>query len=357
MNLQLSEFHVERFRAIRGLDLSGLGRLNLLVGRNNSGKTSVLEALALFASPFDPWSWLGSVDRREGIWSSDLVDGLRWLFPYELEHPLKLEGTGAYTVRRVTAAYHALRGTFPRGDPWNKPTEPERRGAHIKITVDLAHEPSLGPLGGPLTGDFTLWDKDIFPHPEQRYEPGLPVRVLSPYSHWIQDLPVRVFSQAKLGGFEQDVIGLLQSIEPSITGAEVIATSSKPQLYLRDKRAGLLPLSAIGDGIRRAFLLALSIPPAAGGLLLIDELETAIHVSALDPLFRWLLDACARYRVQVFATTHSLEALDAILTVDATAGEDIVAYRLEREDNQTTARRYGEDLLKRVRYERGLDVR
>jgi AAA15 family ATPase/GTPase len=104
-------------------------------------------------------------------------------------------------------------------------------------------------------------------------------------------------------------------------------------------------------------LLALALPRAAGGVLLIDELETALHVSALGKVFRWLLDACKQFNVQLFATTHSLETVDAILSADTTPEEDIVGYRLERTNGHTTAKRYGEDLLKRLRYERGLDVR
>jgi hypothetical protein len=352
MSLPLSEFHIERFRGIRGLDLSGLGQFNLLVGRNNAGKTSVLEALSIFSSPLDPWVWLYSIARREFLSGSDQLEGLRWLFPSGVEHLVQLEGQGAYPIRRVFANHAMVLGSS------GKPAEASKRGVSVNVSVEAASskDPSPGALDK-LWNAFTLWEGETFQLPERQYEPALPMRVIAPYTHWIQDLPVRGFSEAKLGGFEKDVIGLVQSIEPGVTGAEVIATSSRPQLYLRDERAGLLPLSTFGDGIRRAFLLALSIPPAAGGFLLIDELETAIHVSALERVFRWLLDACAKYRVQVFATTHSLEALDAILAVDTTPEEDIVAYRLEREDDRTTARRYGEDLLKRVRYERGLDVR
>ena len=128
-------------------------------------------------------------------------------------------------------------------------------------------------------------------------------------------------------------------------------------LYLRDRSAGLLPVDAFGDGMRRILQMALGVTRARGGVLLIDEIETAIHVSALGHVFRWLVDACASNDVQLFATTHSLEAIDAILAADTTPEEDIVGYRLEAVDARVIAHRYSEDLLKRLRIERGAEVR
>lgn len=170
-------------------------------------------------------------------------------------------------------------------------------------------------------------------------------------------VPVKEFSDARLAGFQEKVRELLRSLDSRLVDLEILAPRGQPVLFLQDAVAGLAPLSAFGDGIRRTLLLALALPRLAGGVLLIDELETAIHVSALGKVFRWLVDACKQYNVQLFATTHSLEAVDAILAADTTPEEDIVGFRLEREEERTVARRYGEDLLKRLRYERGLDVR
>ncbi|HEX3044886.1 MAG TPA: AAA family ATPase [Bacillota bacterium] len=52
---------------------------------------------------------------------------------------------------------------------------------------------------------------------------------------------------------------------------------------------------------------------AKGGILLIDELETAIHFSVLEKIFAWFVKSCREYKVQVFASTHSLEVMDALL--------------------------------------------
>ena len=62
-------------------------------------------------------------------------------------------------------------------------------------------------------------------------------------------------------------------------------------------------------------MLALSngIAMAAGGILLIDEIETAIHKKYYDDIFRFIVKACKSFKVQAFITTHSIEAIDGLL--------------------------------------------
>ena len=54
MKPKIGSIEIERFRAFRGLRINGLGRVNLITGRNNTGKSSVLEALRILASDASP---------------------------------------------------------------------------------------------------------------------------------------------------------------------------------------------------------------------------------------------------------------------------------------------------------------
>lgn len=380
MTWPIQDLTIHRFRGIRELVLPGLGQVNLLVGGNNSGKTSVLEALALYCAPLDPWTWIDTAGRREpgSLRSSPLVQRLRWLFPQEIgidrtslyEGSIRLSGAGPFPVHSFTAEYRELLGTrwesMPSASDDDARSEEldvkvERRGAQIDVEIEVDQGDQLTFFERPpLQHSFTFWQDERFRSPRKSMGPMLPAETISPYDHWLRSLPALRFSEAKLGGgSEEPILALLKTIDPRISGAEVLLEpyGHQPTLFLRDDNAGLLPLSAFGDGFRRILLMALTLPRVAGGVLLIDEIETAIHVSALGKVFRWLLDACKQYDVQLFVTTHSLEALDAILAADTTPEEDVVGYRLEHTDSGHQVKRYGEDLLKRLRYERGLDVR
>lgn len=202
---------------------------------------------------------------------------------------------------------------------------------------------------------FTVWEGEGFNLKDSKNLENQ-CEYVFPHEHLFTSLAER-FSQARLEGLQESVEQLLNAIDPRISGLEVLAPHGYPILYLRDSLAGLAPVSTFGDGVRRALLLASVMPRISGRVLLIDELETAIHVSVLGKLFRWLLDACKQFNVQLFATTHSLEAVDAILDADTTAEDDIVGYRLARTGEGVSAKRYSEGILKLLRHERGLDVR
>jgi hypothetical protein len=380
--MPFSELEIVRYRGLSGVKLDGLGRVNLLVGLNNSGKTSVLEALSLCTAPLDPWAWIRTARRREpGRFPVRTdVERLRWLFPRTADESagelytgkIVLKPGGSGLIRHLEATYRELRGTpveasaeldeavedevemISPGDE----AAPIGRGARIEISV----EPQ-GPFFESPRRRFTLWEGERFVFRE-RSGLAIPADTVTPYDHWFRILPARQFSEAKRGGLETEIVSLLHQLDDRITGVEVLAEpstvprlGSQAALYLRDRGAGLLPVEAFGDGFRRVLLMALAVQRAAGGVLFIDEIETAIHVSALAKVFGWMVAACQQRGVQLFLTTHSLEAIDAILAADTTPEEDIVAYRLERQGEETRAKRYGEDLLKRLRFERGLEVR
>jgi len=128
-------------------------------------------------------------------------------------------------------------------------------------------------------------------------------------------------------------------------------------LYLRHAQSGRTPLSAFGDGVRRALLMALTLVSVSGGHLLIDEIETAIHISVLGGIFKWLVDSCRENDVQLIATTHSLEALDAILAAGKGDLGSIVGYHFPSLGHAASVKRYEGEQLSRLRFDRGLDVR
>ncbi len=101
-------------------------------------------------------------------------------------------------------------------------------------------------------------------------------------------------------------------------------------------------------------LIALTLPLAKNGIFLIDEIETSIHFSALSKVFTWLIKACKINKTQLFVTTHSLEAVDAMLEADSEKDE-VVAFRLN--DDNKPPQRFAGELLQRLRSNRGLDVR
>jgi len=391
MEKQLESLTIHRFRGLRDLELSGLGNINLFVGENNSGKTSVLEAVSTYCRPLDPLEWLDTSWRRE-IKSSrtPMLDALKWLFPrVDLSEgelytgETFISGSGRFPVLKSHATYSEFEGvgspveadeTQVRegGDePGQAPIYQvgqvsdfqfdgsKQRGADLElkavIRVDQLSLFDSEPTKE-ISETFQLWEEERFTTRKTPPAPMLPVSTISPVSHRVEQIQIKRFTEATLEGLASEVLQVVHLMDPGIQDLEILSRRGmRPTLYIQHKDIGLAPLSAFGDGVRRTLMIALTLPLVKGGALLIDEVETAIHKSALSKVFGWLVKACSDNDVQLFATTHSLEAVDAMLKVKKVDLDNVVAYRLN--EIGQPAQRLSGDLLYRMRYKRGLDVR
>ncbi|MEG4349562.1 AAA family ATPase [Microcoleus sp. LAD1_D3] len=181
----------------------------------------------------------------------------------------------------------------------------------------------------------------------------LTVDTVTPFSYGSEEL----LSEATFQRFKSEVIKLLQGIDSGIIDLAILShRGQRPSLYIDHKQLGILPLSAVGDGVRRLLCIALRLSKVRGGVLLIDEIEKAIHTDSLCSSFTWMVQWCQRLDVQLFATTHSLETVDAMLGASDTE-TDLVLYRLEKWELQTKVIRLEREILQRVREDLGQEVR
>ena len=118
-----------------------------------------------------------------------------------------------------------------------------------------------------------------------------------------------------------------------------------------------LPLNVYGDGMKKAILLMSAVIKAKNGILLLDEFETAIHTSAMDKTFRWILQTCKKLNVQVFLTSHSKEAIDKILKCAPEMRKDMAVYTLSKVNEKSVARRLSGDKAIEVQDHMGLELR
>jgi AAA15 family ATPase/GTPase len=382
----LENVTIHQFRGLRDLELKDLGRINLLVGLNNSGKTSVLEALSVYCHPLDIKVWLSTANQREqdiGVYRIRLLDAIKWLFTHnsasivEPDKPIILiSSTGLFSVKKLIASYEEQEEIWlseeinirnisneeeiendNEQEIENEDTPRVRKGINLKIEVSL-DDYQLSLLGEPT--NFPLWEDERFYRLPGKREPSLKTSVVTPSSHRSEVGQFRLLSEATFQNFKADVIQLLQQMDNNISDIEILlppeSMSSRFNIYIQHKKLGLAPVSTFGDGIRRLLHIALKLASVKGGILLIDELESTIHTEALQSSFQWLVKWCTEMDVQLFATTHSLEAVDALLEVTE-SDSDLVLYRLEPKEGKTKVVRHDGHRLRRLREELGQEVR
>lgn len=118
-----------------------------------------------------------------------------------------------------------------------------------------------------------------------------------------------------------------------------------------------LPLNVYGDGMKKAILLMSAVIAAKDGILLLDEFKTAIHTSAMNKTFKWIIESCKKLNVQVFMTSHSKEAIDKVLKCSTECIDDMAVYTLYKDSEGTSVRRLDGKMAIEVQDEMGLELR
>lgn len=329
---------IEHFRGIEQLELRDLSQLNLLVGRNNCGKSTVLEALFLLTGPSNPELPLrinvqrGLPQINEHIWRVFFTD-------LDTSRPVRLRGkfSSPYQERELTvqprtrsrasvtvpsaAALQSLdeaSGSSSRSPAsisgltlrYSLRTAPGKRPEDITTTVELADAGVLQTQG------------------DAAHHEVLRSVLLSARVHPNESV-VR-FNNIQITKRVERVVSVLQRIEPRLRD---LAVTSEGIIYADFGLPNLIPVTAAGDGLNRLLSLMLTMLDTEDGIVLVDEIDTGFHYSSLDVLWRAVAAAAIDFNVQVIATTHSLECVQAYnaIFLESKAGLAKLI-RLERAD-------------------------
>jgi predicted ATPase len=148
-------------------------------------------------------------------------------------------------------------------------------------------------------------------------------------------------------GYLPEVEEVIRLIEPKLQRMTLITNDrGLPSVYGDIGIGALLPMALMGDGTNRLLDLALGFLPARDGIILIDEIETGIHHSRLETVWKNLDWLSREFNVQVFATTHSYECIVAANNAfNELESDELHLHRLYRRGDQMKAVTYNKDAL------------
>jgi AAA15 family ATPase/GTPase len=157
---------------------------------------------------------------------------------------------------------------------------------------------------------------------------------------------------------EELVIKALQNIEPMIQRIASVSfqlgNSFVFKLAGSDQR---VPIGSMGDGILRILGLTLAIVNAKNGILLVDEIDTGLHFSAMYDMWKLIYETAKQLNVQVFATTHSRDCWESLAEIAESENDledGIIVHRIEKEKSNSII--IGKDEMA-IAAERGIEVR
>lgn len=318
----ITQLEIKNFRGFSEYKVDDVGQVNLLVGTNNCGKTSILEAIHLLKSKGDA-SVLFSIlaQRGEQILQADRpssrrldVDLCRLFYGFELTRQ------SCFVISCINEAIEKLSATIKHEVPAQLSLfgpEIENQYYHRNVNPYQLHL-SWGDKDKIIENDYPFSKNRGISHEIIRRfdfkssptEEGI-VKYI-PASSLSTQNTLDLFDKIVLNPEEKLVLEAVNIIEPDIIRlAPLGGSSSSPEI----SRGGIvvksskwderIPIGSFGDGIWRLLGLALSLVGAKNGTLLIDEIDTGLHHTVMSKMWKLICATARKLNVQVFATTHS----------------------------------------------------
>lgn len=334
---------IRNLRAITELEVGNLGQVNLFVGQNNCGKTTLLEGLFFL---------IGATNPKLPI-NANIFRGLDFLrkewwdtFFHNLDSSADITVVGRIAdtdeerklvIQPITESQMIAESVSPDMIPIDV-NGGDSKPAFVPDGLDLlctsSHDPTAekqsrivlkdGKLTALGTQESTM--HGVFVGPSTRFD-------------WRPR-----FSSIQRKKKINELISSLRNIDPSIID---IRLNDVGILEVDTDLPNLIPVNLLGGGMANFLTVALAMLDSSDGIVLIDEIENGLHYSALHKLWQAVFRWSQELNVQIFATTHSNECIRAFnACVDATLFEsEARLFRLERKDEACRAVEYSKENL------------
>jgi AAA15 family ATPase/GTPase len=333
----IKSFSIKNFRSIESLHIERFGHINLIVGKNNSGKSTVLDAIKTYASFADENVLFDIINSHDEYFIldendpslspfSNLFFGRKFSKDVKIEffetedNPLTIESAFVEEVR-IEESDRIFRLSY--------------NDLLTQEAIDNADE--IVRVLKVKQGDK---EKNIFLEDERFRRRLRSIRHSSSRMNFkfittsfiANEELADAWDKVALRDYANEVLKALRIIEPRIEAISFIDSESMTYKQIRSevRRIPLVrlnnldipvPLKSMGDGIIRLFQLALRLFEARDGLLLIDEFENGLHYSVQEKAWEMIFNLSNLLNVQVFCTTHSWDCIESFSKV-AIAMED-----------------------------------
>jgi AAA15 family ATPase/GTPase len=344
----LKSVKIENFRGFKSFELQQLGRINLLVGENNSGKTSILEAVQLLCSRtnLEPLSEI-MINRGEYFWGDhnkrDRQIDIRHLFySHQIEDKSKfsISGINDNTQEELDVLIHTPYS--PESIIYEEDTSFDKLNKLILSFKWKIGQQQFVTLRE-ISRDSGISIESLRLSRNSNNEESLSRKLKTQFvksSSLTREEMIDLFDQLVLTPEEKIIEEALNKIDSKIK--RIAPISSQKSKYSSDSRGGFLvlladgkrvPIGSMGDGIWRILGLALAIVSAKDGYLFVDEIDTGLHFTAMSDMWKMIWDTAKKLNVQVFATTHSSDcwkSLAEIAQQENVTADGIRIHRIEK---------------------------
>ena len=318
----------ENFKAFKSIEVSELSRVNIFLGENNCGKSTLLDALFILTGISNP-ELIMRTNQFRGY--TRLKDLSYFFHNFDTEKKIALSAVGEQEgFNRRAFIYLSINDKVALDSiqqlkelsSENKPiynlsinASIENTSLYSNLTVQFLENEEKGYFAVPV--DYTERIASSY------FSPSYSFAI-------IYEMVEEVVKQKQ----DHIIIDALKKIDSRINDFRLVGTDILVDIGL-EKR---IPIQLLGDGVRKFFALVVALYSCRDGVLLVDEIDNGLYYSVMKKLWKTLLETAKQFNVQLYVTTHnmdSLQGLEKVLSDNKEFQSDVSLYKLIHRDDDS----------------------
>lgn len=301
----LRDITIQNYRCFKNFHRSGLARVNLIVGMNNSGKTCLLEAIYLLVNQGEIQRSLikllnsrGEIDKSYQLslanqpfrLSSEEIKNIFYGYKISYKDKIVIQSHNQHSLSFAIQPQPINQNIF------------NSENLEIVFSYGSSLESKIS-----LHTDGTIRRQSDFSLTSTNQSQFLTISAIN-----FEEM-AELWNSILLTPKENKVVAALQILEPSVEriGFTSHPASSHGIILKLGGNYDPIPLVSMGDGMRRILGIALAAVTVENGFLLVDEIDTGLYYETQTDMWRFVLSVATQLNVQVFATTHSWDCIAA----------------------------------------------
>lgn len=368
----ITDFEIKNYKNINDIHLKDLRQVNLFVGKNNVGKSNLLEAISLYANNWSLKGLLQILGNRKEKTDDFVKSAFNQSTQYLLNNfaPVLPFRATSFFVRDTNNTIVlgnkdgylqlALMNAYFRNDagteanrlyqltPYSSRTS--KISSNVELVLTVVKLDTNNSTASAIRQDvstkivqliqFTKSGLDYTNYVKQDRERACQLISCKSLS---TELAQQLWADFSLTNKEYEVLDALKLIDDQIEDFNFIHVESRivPMVKINKKGQYIrMPVSELGDGLVHVLNIIVALLSCSNGVLLLDEVESGLHYTTQMKLWQLIFKLADQYNVQIFATTHSNDCLNAF--AKNAQNNQAIMFRLNKVENGIIAMPFSE---------------